>query len=293
MRRRRSRVEPSRPRKWLEPALLQRTLTAALLLAAFLAALFWLPRSIFAVLVAVAVGLAALEWARLCALAKTAGRIYATVGVCGFAALAWLALFAAWTPQPWLGVFFGAATLFWVTVVPAWMAQGIRSGAPRLLAGVGLVAILPGALALVLLPPKLALGILALVWIADSAAYFAGRRLGRHKLAPGISPGKTWEGVVGGLLAVLVYAIICAFTIPALASRLTGGQEWLLYLSVAGLLCVVSIIGDLFESAVKRQASVKDSGTLLPGHGGVLDRIDSAVAVLPVAALIAFVDAMS
>lgn len=293
MPRRRSRVEPTRRKKWFESALLRRTLTAALLLAAFFAALFWLPRSIFAVLGAIVVGLAAWEWARLCALAKAAGRLYATVGVCGFAALVWFAQSAAWTLQPWLGVFFGTASLFWVTVAPAWMARGIRSGAPSLLAGAGLVAILPAALALVLLPPKLALGILALVWIADSAAYFVGRSLGRHKLAPRISPGKTWEGVVGGLLAVQVYAIICAFTIPALASRLAGGQDWLLYLSVAGLLCVVSIIGDLFESALKRQASVKDSGTLLPGHGGVLDRIDSAVAVLPVAALIAFIDAVS
>ncbi|KPK06008.1 MAG: phosphatidate cytidylyltransferase, partial [Betaproteobacteria bacterium SG8_39] len=134
---------------------------------------------------------------------------------------------------------------------------------------------------------------LALVWIADSAAYFAGRRLGRHKLAPAISPGKTWEGVVGGLAGVQVYAIICASTIPALASRLEGGAAWLLYLSGGGLLCAVSIVGDLFESAVKRQASVKDSGTLLPGHGGVLDRIDSALAVLPVVALLAFIDASS
>jgi len=286
-------VEPTRLRKWLEPALLQRTLTAAVLLAAFLAALFWLPRSIFAVLGAIVVGLAALEWARLYALSNRTGRLYATVGVCGFAGLVWLAQSSAWTLQPWLGVFFGAATLFWVAVAPAWIARGIRAGAPRLLAGAGLVAILPAALALVVLPPTLALGVLALVWIADSAAYFAGRSLGRHKLAPGISPGKTWEGVVGGLLAVQLYAIICAFTIPALASQLEGGAEWLLYLSGGGLLCVVSIIGDLFESAVKRQASVKDSGTLLPGHGGVLDRIDSAVAVLPVAALFAFIDATS
>jgi len=122
-------------------------------------------------------------------------------------------------------------------------------------------------------------------WIADSAAYFAGRALGRRKLAPRTSPGKTWEGAVGGLLGVEVYVIICALTIPAIATRLEEGEGWFLYLAGSAVLCIVSIIGDLFESAVKRQASVKDSGTLLPGHGGVLDRIDSAVAALPVAAL--------
>jgi len=130
--------------------------------------------------------------------------------------------------------------------------------------------------------------VLVLVWIADSAAYVVGRAMGRHKLAPTISPGKTWEGVAGGLLGVQVYAIICAFMIPALESRLEGGAKWLLYLGGAGLLFAASVVGDLFESALKRQASVKDSGTLLPGHGGVLDRIDSALAVLPVAALMAY-----
>jgi len=286
-------VAPTHPRKWLDPALIQRALTAAVLLAGFLAALLWLPRPIFAVLVAGVVALAALEWGRLCGLSKTVGHGYAVAMTCGFGALVWAAQSTAWTHQRWLGALFAAATLFWVAAVPVWMAYGVRAGMPRRLASVGVPALLPGALAMVLLPATLVLAALALVWIADSAAYFAGRRLGRHKLAPAISPGKTWEGVVGGLAGVQVYAIICASTIPALASRLEGGAAWLLYLSGGGLLCAVSIVGDLFESAVKRQASVKDSGTLLPGHGGVLDRIDSALAVLPVVALLAFIDASS
>ena len=286
-------VEPTRRRRWLEPSLVQRALTASVLLAVFLAALLWLPRALFAILVAGVVGLAGLEWSRLCGLSPALGRVYATALVCAFGVLFWVAPSTAWATQPWLGALFATVTLFWIVAAPAWMAYGLRAGAPRLLAGAGVLVLLPGALAMLLLPPGLVLGTLALVWIADSAAYFAGRSLGRHKLAPAISPGKTWEGVGGGLLGVLVYAIICGYTIPELASRLGEGTAWLLYLSGGVLLCAVSIVGDLFESAMKRQASVKDSGTLLPGHGGVLDRIDSALAVLPVAALLFFADAFA
>jgi len=286
-------VEPTRRRRWLEPSLVQRALTASVLLAVFLVALLWLPRALFAVLVAGVVGLAGLEWGRLCGLSTAVGRGYAFALVCAFAVLFWLAQSTAWAAQRWLGVLFATAALFWIGAAPAWMAYGLRAGARRLLAAAGALVLLPGALAMLLLPPALVLGALALVWIADSAAYFAGRSLGRHKLAPAISPGKTWEGVGGGLLGVLVYAIICGYTIPALALRLGGATAWLLYLSGGVLLCAVSIVGDLFESAVKRQAHVKDSGTLLPGHGGVLDRIDSALAVLPVVALLVFADAFA
>jgi phosphatidate cytidylyltransferase len=265
--------------------LLQRALTAVVLLAGFLAALFWLPRSGVAVLAALLIGVAAAEWARLCRLSTIAATGYALGVVCALAALLWVAK-AGSPDRHWQGGVFAAATLFWMVGVPLWMATGVRASARRLIALAGFAVLLPAALALVILPPMRVLGVLALVWIADAAAYFVGRSVGRRKLAPGISPGKTWEGAIGGLLAVLVYAIICGFTVPALRAHLDGGGAWFLYLGAGVLLCGVSVIGDLFESAVKRQASVKDSGTLLPGHGGVLDRIDSAVAVLPVAALI-------
>ncbi|MGH8669488.1 MAG: phosphatidate cytidylyltransferase, partial [Burkholderiales bacterium] len=116
-------------------------------------------------------------------------------------------------------------------------------------------------------------------WIADTAAYFVGVRYGRHKLAPSISPGKSWEGAAGGLAAVLAYAAIIAFVMDGIA--------WAPWMAAAALLGVLSIVGDLFESAAKRQASVKDSGALLPGHGGLLDRIDSATSTLPLAAALA------
>jgi phosphatidate cytidylyltransferase len=130
---------------------------------------------------------------------------------------------------------------------------------------------------MIALTPSEALAVLAVAWIADTGAYFAGKRWGRHKLAPSISPGKTWEGVAGGLLAAAAYAIILSIS----ASGGTTGMAF--FIGVTLVLAVMSIVGDLFESAAKRQAGLKDSGTLLPGHGGMLDRIDSATAILPVA----------
>ncbi len=135
------------------------------------------------------------------------------------------------------------------------------------------------------LAPRYLLILLGLVWIADTAAYVVGSAIGKHKLAPTISPGKSWEGVGGGAVGVLIYAIICAMLDPALEARLQGAA-WALYLAGAALLFAASVVGDLFESALKRQAGAKDSGSLLPGHGGVLDRIDSATAVLPLALLL-------
>jgi phosphatidate cytidylyltransferase len=160
----------------------------------------------------------------------------------------------------------------------------VRADHARLLAAAGMAVLVPAGLAIVALAPAQVLAVLCLTWVADTAAYFTGRRFGRHKLAPSISPGKTWEGAAGALLGVLAYAIICVALLPSL-NAIKGGL-WSPYLGAAFLLCVASIVGDLFESAAKRQASVKDSGTLLPGHGGILDRIDSATSTLPIAALL-------
>jgi phosphatidate cytidylyltransferase len=117
------------------------------------------------------------------------------------------------------------------------------------------------------------------VWTADVAAYFAGRAFGRHKLAPEISPGKTWEGVIGAALAVSVYWSLVAALVPEFGSHFVSGLVWVLLLTVA------SIQGDLFESWMKRLAGLKDSGRLLPGHGGLLDRVDALTSTLPFAAL--------
>jgi phosphatidate cytidylyltransferase len=129
--------------------------------------------------------------------------------------------------------------------------------------------------------PWVLLAILGVVWVADSAAYFAGHQWGRRKLAPAISPGKTWEGVAGAAVAVAVYhAAVWIFGFAPAAPGLG-----LFAALLVAILFPLSIIGDLFESWIKRQAGVKDSGRLLPGHGGVLDRIDALTSTLPLAAL--------
>jgi phosphatidate cytidylyltransferase len=196
---------------------------------------------------------------------------YAVLAMAGFVALFFF-------PVPAQRAVFALAALFWLLVAPAWLARGLRADRRTAVAASGFVVLLPAALAMTSLDAGRLLAVLVLVWVADSAAYFVGRAWGRRRLAPSISPGKTWEGAAGGVAGALVYAIICR--------RFFDDPAWAPYLAAAALLAVISIVGDLFESAAKRRAGVKDSGTLLPGHGGILDRIDSATAVLPIAALL-------
>jgi len=266
--------------------LLTRVATAALLLALFLAANLLLARPHFAVVIALVIAFAAYEWARLCAM-----RGLAAIGYAFFIAAALVVSAFALMPispmQPAVTAALSVAGLFWLVMVPFWLWRGVGAKPRVLLSIAGILVLVPAGLAAVALQPWGLLGLLGLVWVADSAAYFVGRAFGRRKLAPEISPGKTWAGVWGAVLGTLAYAIICAESIPLLAARM-GGASWLAYVAGAWLLCVVSVIGDLFESALKRQAGVKDSGTLLPGHGGILDRIDSATAALPVGALLLY-----
>jgi len=258
-----------------------RLVTAVALLAAFLAAVLLLERAAFAAVVIAVVGLAGHEWGRLCRMRERAALAYAVGMATGFALLVWL-LFPVSISAPAAVAIFSLAAAFWIVGVPLWLRQGIGRG--QWLPIAGLVVVLPAALASISLAGPALLLVLALVWIADTAAYLTGRAIGRRKLAPSISPGKTWEGAGGALAGALAYSVVCAILVPQF-SRVVQEAGWLPYLVGAALLCVVSILGDLLESALKRHASVKDSGTLLPGHGGVLDRIDSATAALPVAAL--------
>jgi len=237
-----------------------------------LAGLFLLPRLGVALMMALFIALGGFEWARLCALGVMESRLYAAVIVIGFLVL--------YSVQVWQPAFVLAA-LFWVVVAPAWLWFGLNAQQRNALIPLGFLVLVPAALAMVALEPRDALLALAVAWIADTGAYFVGRRFGRHKLAPSISPGKTWEGALGGLAGAAAYAMILSILLAGVQ-----GTRMAAFLGVAALLTAVSIVGDLFESAVKRQAGVKDSGTLLPGHGGMLDRIDSATALLPLGALL-------
>jgi phosphatidate cytidylyltransferase len=256
-----------------------RILTAAVLLAVFLAALFWLERWQFAVLAGLVVAIAASEWAALCGLARLPAAAFAAGVVACYGLLA-----AALLGAPTSGWTFMLATVFWLAIAPFWLYRGLTAAHRPWLVPAGLVAIVPAGVAMVALQPRVLLVVLALTWVADTAAYFTGRAWGRRKLAPSISPGKTVEGALGALVAAVIYAIICAHLLPEL-QPLASGAAWIALIVATLLLTVLSILGDLFESALKRQAGAKDSGTLLPGHGGVLDRIDSATSTLPVAAL--------
>lgn len=255
-------------------------------MAAFCSALILLGRIQFAVLVAVLVALGSFEWGKLSHLPLGAATAYAGSVTVAFAAILWT-LDPIEVRHSVLGAIFGSALFLWLAVLPAWLRVGVENRPKALLPITGFAVLLPAALAMVVMRGTELLLVLGLVWISDSAAYFTGRALGRHKLAPGISPSKTWEGVAGAALATAGYAIICAVFAPQLAEHVRG-TVWVVYMAGAELLLLASVLGDLFESALKRQASVKDSGTLLPGHGGVLDRIDSATAVLPIAALLLY-----
>ena len=222
-------------------------------------------------LVALLVAGAAHEWARLCGLAGLRAWAFIAAVVALFALL--------FLSGEALGAYaYALAALFWLIAAPAWLARGMATAGAAALVLAGFVVLVPSALAMASLEPRRLLAVLVLVWVADSAAYFVGRAWGRRKLAPSISPGKSWEGAAGGVAGALAWAIICR--------RIFEDAAWPAYLAAAGLLAAASIVGDLFESAAKRRAGVKDSGALLPGHGGILDRIDSATAVLPLAALL-------
>lgn len=252
-----------------------RILTSVILMAGFLAAVFFLPDVYWALLMLAFITIAFWEWAGMARLAKPWSHIYVSM-IVAFGVIVTLADDIGMpTLQPQV-MFYSilAATAFWLIACPAWLMTRFSVRQPAVLAVIGLVILFPTWLALVSMrgiSPWLLLVVMAAVWIADSTAYFAGRRFGKHKLAPQISPGKTWEGVLGAWLGVSLYGVILCYSLS------------LSYWTIVGLLgiTVLSIMGDLLESLVKRQAGVKDSGSLLPGHGGVLDRIDGLTSTLP------------
>ena len=262
-----------------------RILTVVVVLPLLLAAMFMLPNSWWSIGLVVPLLVAGHEWARLAGFTHSWEIMFLVTLLAGCALLWILASHGAGRTGNELvtadRIVYGLSALFWCVIAPCWLKLKLRLRDPIVLAVVGLIVLLPTWLALVQLQrdPTSLLVLLAVVWIADSAAYFTGRTWGRHKLAPAISPGKTWEGVYGALAAVAVYALVVHFSLSFARDP---------YIVIAAFLAMATlgIVGDLFESWIKRNAGVKDSGQIFPGHGGMLDRIDAVTAALPVAALI-------
>jgi phosphatidate cytidylyltransferase len=252
----------------------QRIITAVVLLAILLPALFWPSPLPFMAVALILIGAGTWEWGRLNGLAHAGALLLA--GAC-------LALCAA----SWNVVLLRAGVAGWPRI-------------PRVLRlAAGVLALWLAWLAVArarVIGINFLLSLLVLVWVADIAAYAAGRAFGlkftKNKLAPSISPGKSWEGVWGGMAGVLVLAVgwvmgdrALQADVPSLYTRLAAAGWWLLVIG-AVFLAAMSVVGDLVESLIKRSAGVKDSSNLLPGHGGVLDRVDALLPALPLAMML-------
>jgi len=261
--------------------LAQRLLTAAFLIPLVVGGVLYLPTFWLALAFALITLLGALEWEKLSGISTPVWKIgypLLMAAILGGVSL----LLSNQAFSYWL---FAAVTVGWLlAAVGLFRIKKIEqmSVNPHPVWGaIGFLILVPSWAALVFLHgqweqgPELVLFMLVLIWVSDSGAYFAGRRWGRMKLAPVISPGKTWEGVYGALGGSILCGFVLAWMQPQIGTPLVT-------IPLCMVTCLLSVEGDLFESFMKRQAGVKDSGTLLPGHGGVLDRIDSVTAAAPV-----------
>lgn len=271
----------------------QRIITALLLLAVLLPAMFHGSIEPFAALAVLMVGAAGWEWARLNGVGPTGSRLVGVVlALLMLAFWGWGGLARGWFPV-WVG-----ASATWLLLALVMLRRGVSGwqawpALPRLVVGL----LLLGCAWLALVQARqiglvFLLSILTLVWAADIAAYAGGRAFGKRKLAPTLSPGKSWEGAISGFVGVGLLAWFWLWFdatyeagAPSLFSRLWGAGPLWLGLAVV-FLTATSVVGDLLESLVKRGAGMKDSSQLLPGHGGVLDRVDALLPVLPVAMLL-------
>ena len=254
----------------------QRIITALFLIPMALGAIFFLDNHWFAIAMAVPVLLGAWEWSNLMGLSEPAQRIKVVASVA--AGL----LLVGWLDFQWV-VLAGALWWVWGFMLVRQYPQGLNlwTGEMRMWL-IGLVLLVPAWQGLVYLQGLAdgswwVLYAMLLVWGADTGAYFAGRSFGKRKLAPAVSPGKTLEGLLGGIALTSLVALLVVVFSPA--AQLMGAAGFL-FISVLAVLA--SVIGDLFESMAKRHRGIKDSSQLLPGHGGVLDRIDALLPVLPI-----------
>jgi phosphatidate cytidylyltransferase len=275
----------------------QRVITAVVLLAILLPALFWPSPVPFAVVTLVLIAAGAWEWGRLNGLGQ-AGALITAITCLVLCAASWYAgLLGRSLPVLW-SIAGGLWVLMGALLLRAGVAGWPKIPQPVRLAG-GVLVLWLAWLAVAqarTIGVNFLLSVLVLVWVADIFAYFAGRTFGlkftKRKLAPAISPGKSWEGVWGGMAGVLVLAVAWTLAdanlqagVPSLYARMAD-QGWWLLLIAAIFLAAMSVVGDLAESLIKRSAGVKDSSNLLPGHGGVLDRVDALLPTLPLAMML-------
>ncbi len=268
-----------------------RVITALVLLAVLLPILFLLPPVYIGAFFLVALLTAAWEWSRLLTPgAAKAAYLYALF------CLAIILFLLGMQNVAWQFALLILAVIFWLFIAPFILAKGMNLSLSKLrpfYVVLGLIILPATWFALVFLRELglvLLLTTMALVWIADIGAYFVGKAFGKHKLAVQISPGKSIEGAIGGLVLCYVYALVCVVYLP-FEMTLFGAWAirfgWVPMFLMVTLLTAFSIFGDLFESQLKRLAGVKDSSHLLPGHGGVLDRVDALIPAMPIAALLA------
>lgn len=275
----------------------QRIITALILAPAAISAIFYLPINYFAMMLMAIIAIGAWEWARFMGLVSTTQRLIYVVVTSAL-------IFAVWYMLPvdrtWLvssGVQSEISSILWLGVLWWVLAALLMLLYPKssrfwannkfLIAIFGWLTLIPTWLAFMLLRlnsyaldeyqgAQLLMYLFMLVWSADIGAYFAGKALGKNKLMPNVSPGKTIEGFVGGIIFAAILTIVVG------SSLQWTMEQYVTALFVTLLITTVSVLGDLTESMFKRQAGVKDSGRILPGHGGVLDRIDSLTATAPV-----------
>ncbi len=258
--------------------LLTRVLTALALIPLVVWAVLGLPLWGLTLLLAVVVALSAYEWAQFAVSGTSARAIYAAGCGAAVALLPVLASGSGWV-FPAAGVLCWVGMSVWIGCYPRGFVTGIGQVGARLTVGAAILLLFAAAalqLAIIEHGRVLILATLVLVWAMDVGGYFFGKQFGRHKLSPQISPNKSWEGFWGGALLALLVAVVAAWVVLPLSTR----SAWL-FIALGVLVAMVSVLGDLAESMFKRQAGIKDSGSLLPGHGGLLDRLDSTYAAMP------------
>ncbi len=281
------------PKQWIHNVLKQRIITAIILALIFITATVFLSSFSYSLFVTIVVLAASWEWCAFIGLAKQVAKVsyLATLGSMIIA----LYFFLGIVPESLVinsyraGIILGLGILFWVLTF--FMLKGYPSNSDRWnnkskIALMGLMALIPtwvGIVQIKYLNPQgfLLLGMVVMVAAADIGAYFVGKRIGKNRLAPSLSPNKTWEGVLGGFAACLLVGILLIWLLHSYLITLSNGQILILVL-LSLVVMLFDVIGDLLESMLKRNRDLKDSGKILPGHGGILDRVDGLLAVTPI-----------